>query len=313
MNNDTGILLIAVGHPIFGELAANCAMSLKANNCPYPVALASMPCALQTLPTGHLDGLFDRHLSVPNWVTLGEDGHRQWVKVKQYLDVISPFEKTLYIDADSLLLPNKSIESVMKLLSLFPFHPMIYGWGNMDSGDASVNYFWLNEQKDLKKLKSTFKLKGNRVYATNTSLVYFDRSKQSETVFKTVREVAANYPEYATSWRDGVPDEFLYMIGMCKAGIKTHIVPCIPAYIEVMERGILRNKQVQPMHIQKNYKMISMVGTCGDSSLQVYHNSLKSYVTKLNKEKYFAYRTKDDYIKHNPISKYKVQPDESNE
>ena len=105
-----GVILCAVGHHYWGKLAENLAMSLK-SSCPeLKITLAK---------AGNVNiemrNLFHKVVNIPeNYYHIGEK--QEMLMIKAYLDKLSPYDRTIYLDCDTLWLPQRSIDGLFKEL-----------------------------------------------------------------------------------------------------------------------------------------------------------------------------------------------------
>ena len=106
-----GIVLIATGHANYGMLAHNLAMSLSCNT-DLPITLACDASGGSHLHAVHRL-LFDKIIDVPQKMT-HTNGMFNGVKAKLYLNELTPYKETLFIDADTIWCPKKRVEELFK-------------------------------------------------------------------------------------------------------------------------------------------------------------------------------------------------------
>jgi hypothetical protein len=165
---DSGILVIAFGSNRYVELAMNLSLSLKLNHNPYPVALVT-----DSLDP-NLDLYFDR--IVPIDPTKGS-GFSQKMWMYEY----SPFLKTLFIDADCLVVKNISF---------------LFEWMDGKSVTCLGEKVFEGELlgTSLEKLRNFISF--DFLPTFNGGVYYFEKSDLSKKTFELAREIF--YSKYQT-------------------------------------------------------------------------------------------------------------------
>jgi hypothetical protein len=101
-----GVQLIAMGKPNYGRLAAALVETIKLTSPQVPVSLAWSGDVLPAM--GEAKRLFD-HVMPIDAVLSGHAERHQPFFVKLCADKLTPFERTLFIDVDSLLYPEADL------------------------------------------------------------------------------------------------------------------------------------------------------------------------------------------------------------
>jgi hypothetical protein len=159
-----GILTLAHGARRYTNMAKVLAQSLR-------VHCAGIPRALITDSTDpSLNRLYD--IQVPLKPEFGKG-----LQQKLYLDAYSPFDETLFIDSDCLVVRN-----VAGIWSYFDGIPVGVIGGPMRDG------YWFG---DIAAIRSRFGLES--IPRFNSGMVYFDRSEKAAAVFSTAREIMRDY------------------------------------------------------------------------------------------------------------------------
>jgi hypothetical protein len=96
---------------------------------------------------------------------------------KLYLDIYTPFEETLFIDSDCLV-----VRTVEGIWPLFAGTPVGVIGGPMRDG------YWFG---DIASIRSHFGL--DSIPRFNSGMLYFDRGEETGKVFATAREIMRNY------------------------------------------------------------------------------------------------------------------------
>ena len=109
-----GVIIVAAGDPIYGEYAFNLAASLKYNQPNLGICVVHTKDSLSTLSKEHLD-VFSHFVEVePD--KYYQSGTPQYQKLKVQLNNFTPFDKTLYLDADGIWFKKSVVDVFDSLL-----------------------------------------------------------------------------------------------------------------------------------------------------------------------------------------------------
>jgi hypothetical protein len=187
-----GILTLAHGEPRYYRMAKYLARSLDQHSRAFPRAIVT------DSQDDALLGLYDR--TVP----LRADYGRGFAQ-KLFLDAYSPFEETLFIDADSLNVRN--LQAVWHYFSSVSFSIM---------GVTIRDGHWY---ADVGRLLATLQLDHFPYF--NSGAIYFRDDDRSRAVFREARGLAAQYDQLGLARSRGeAADEPLFAIGMARHGIE---------------------------------------------------------------------------------------------
>ena len=119
MKKEKGILLIALGHPIYGKMAAALAASIKATSQEIPIVLYCSEQSTSRLMEGEKK-LFDQMLIMPEeyYIT---NGVERFLKAKTFVYDLSPFDETIFLDVDMIWSPKKKPEDLFEELNNLDF------------------------------------------------------------------------------------------------------------------------------------------------------------------------------------------------
>jgi len=107
-----GIIIAALDSPYYGNYAFQLALSLKHTDPTVSISLLCNEAGKRHLTEDKLS-VFDKVLKVNN-VAVTSKGRPATLKFKTYLYDVSPYDHTLYLDADTLWLPKKSVSDFIK-------------------------------------------------------------------------------------------------------------------------------------------------------------------------------------------------------
>jgi len=128
----TGILLIGIGHKNYGCMAANLAMSLRANGCHLPITLVTQADTITRLDEDY-KALFTEIKEIPPHCYTLKDNETCYIKAKAHMDELTPYDYTLFIDADVIMINNHKINEVIAALNGIDFAVKNSGFKNYDS------------------------------------------------------------------------------------------------------------------------------------------------------------------------------------
>jgi len=211
-----GIIIIATAHHIYGRMAYNLALTIKATGTKIPVAIVC-----DTRSKGHLT---EEHLKMFDHVI---ETKQNWNQVRFNIDRISPFDLTLQLDADMLWLwrdPEELIaqhEDVELLVTN-------EGYYDIEASEEKTTgaYPWLADREETIR---QYKLKG-KLYLMRWEALLFRKTENVRKMFKLAEQIR-KAPKLETWLFEGQPvDEFAFYVACNKCGLDQKISPWIPAW-----------------------------------------------------------------------------------
>jgi hypothetical protein len=180
-----GIVVLAVGRPVFGRLAAMLAATIRVHSPEVPIALLYQPSALTELDSAHLD-LFDYHILVPDSAIFEK---KQYQLCKLHAWELSPFQQTLFVDADTVWLPftapAEALDFAANNYACYQFQT--YGFcAPPDYAKSTTNIYTYWEPPSGLALYLDFK---GKFYCASSTIFWFDRSVKSKKLFEFCRRV----------------------------------------------------------------------------------------------------------------------------
>lgn len=205
----TGILIIALGKTDYGMYAYNLALSIK-KSADIPIALITDMKAIAGLRPEH-QKIFDK-LIIPKEEHYTENGLNAF-KLKTYIYDYTPFENTLFLDADTLFLNRlHKITDLLKELENSDFQ--IYEVAKYSKENAhTCDMVWLklDNKQTLPKVWDVYKLDDDALYPEyNSSFVWFKKTPANRKYFEQVKK---NYFDRKLEYRKigkDFPDELAY-------------------------------------------------------------------------------------------------------
>jgi hypothetical protein len=266
-----GILLIATGHPYYGNMAYNLALSIKSVE-EIEVAVVFTVESLSHLNPSQT-AVFDHKIELP-------EDYRTGFGVKLHLDQLTPFEKTLCLDVDMLWLGKKPSELFTELDGK--------GFTIITEGDSdkpnSKYYFWA----DLKEIQDVYGVK--KVYQTRSEVIYFDAGTK---VFETARELTPELQlKTIRMFGTFIPDELYFNIAMAISGVEPHAPNWMPAYWSRLHGEIMPNLSL----LYRQYYLLSFGSNAASPIMKrAYDNVMKIVAHKLRMPYIFKLKSKKEW------------------
>jgi hypothetical protein len=260
-----GILLIALGAPQYGNMAANLAASIRIKDPAVPIHLVHTQPSISHLAPAHL-ALFTSRVECPaEYYTAPQPPKGaliqapqppkgaliqtasdilangivpfplekvrvglDFIKAKTHLYDLTPYEETLFLDVDMMAIPVRPIsEAIAQLSSVCDFTIKNRGYANPKPGYTH----WF----DVDKARKHYRKPNARFYQTQSEFVFFKKTKKNKLFFDKVREVFDRPQVACSDFRGGVPDEYAYNIAMALTGTYPHADHYIPVYWPFLE------------------------------------------------------------------------------
>lgn len=277
-----GILLVALGAPEYGHMAANLAASIRYSDPDIAIHLVHTERSVSQLTASHKalftsmaecpaayytrESMVNGQQSTNGRLTTG-DGPRpllwpvvsrqppiEYIKAKTHLYDLSPYDETLFLDVDMYILPATKMSNVMEQLSSV-CHYTIENRGYADlrlpADKLDPHYStWVNIL-DVKKHYNT----EGRFYHLHSEFIFFKKNEKNKKFFDKVREVYDTRPVAWTVFDGAVTDEYAYDIATC---ILEHY-PHQDGYIAIYWHG-MDGRRDWNKDVVKNYIGFSLGG-----------------------------------------------------
>jgi hypothetical protein len=211
----TGILLIGIGHKNYGCMAANLAMSLRANGCDLPITLVTQPETITRLDDAYKALFTDIKYIEPHCYTL-KDNTECYIKAKAHMDELTPYDYTLFIDADVIIINNHSINAEIEKLKGIDFTIKNKGLNNKFS-------IWA----DMDKVVSEYKLEDKDIYEIHSEFIWW---KKGQPAMAKWAENFENLKVAPTNFAGCIADELPLFISMAQTDTKPHMLAYNPIY-----------------------------------------------------------------------------------
>ena len=250
---------MATGHPYYSHMAFNLFVSLRSLAPDLPIAILHDGQGFKLLEGWQQDS-FTQAIELPSKL-VGGDPYR----VKLYLDELTPFDKTLFMDVDMLW---NNFRSPMDLLGeLEGIEFTMINRGRVSSADSTLSR-WVS----LSEVGDAYKL--DEFYDISSEMVYFEGTPK---VFAEARKVYAKPKVKVAAFGAGLPDEAFFMIAIEKLGIQLHQSPFEPSYWEPRYFP----KQHSRSHIADFYALSVGGAFTSNHIKKIYDSLIKHYYSSL--------------------------------
>ena len=207
-NTSDGVLLIAGGNPHYGKMALNLLLGIKAVDGYAKVALVHDKYGVGYLTPAER-ALFDYCTPIdPALYMDGDKAH--WGRLKCQLPALSPFDRTIFLDVDSVWFPLKRVSELFAALSGVDFTPQHSGAVGINEHVEHGAFYWA----EIDDIRAAYDLVGD-IYSTNSYFFYFEKTEQAARFFETAKEICDDLLSGKIpfmGWRGTVPDELCFMI-----------------------------------------------------------------------------------------------------
>ncbi len=277
---DKGIIIIATGHHLYGRMAYNLTVSIKAKDPALPVALVFNESAMSHL-SGDQRKIFDHLIPM----------EKPWREIRFSIPEITPFDKTLFLDVDMVWIRDNPSE-VFNILDSTAFACVNEGYFDVDAGIDSTNKNY-GFGADLKEMISRHKIKKGKVWKIRGEFMLFRKSKKMISLFQRAGSVYSSPGITTASFAGGAPTEFAFDIAMNKMGVDCHKANWQPAYWPSIHKGV-----IPELHeINKTFYAFSAGGArVSHSQKRIYDLVMQAACYKLGLKHVFHLQPKNQYI-----------------
>lgn len=281
-----GILLIAAGHPYYGNYAYQLALSLKANSNDIPVSIVYEGKGISHLGVQKL-AIFDHIIEAkPQHYTSKSLGIRDIFKLKTSIYELSPYDETLYLDADMLWLPRKRVESLFAELKDVDF--TMSNRGAMAIDIANEGFVQWASVADI---RDAYGFKDETIFHLSSEFIYFKKNKDVKGLFDKVKK-AFDYPKVNYKiFGQNQPDELSFIIATMQTKMYPHTAPYFPAYWEPFNK-----MNMKPADMYQQYYLCSFGGSIYSNGVRDFYNNLAKSYTNAAGEYLFPLTDKNKFL-----------------
>lgn len=267
-----GFIIVACGAPFYGRMAYNLAVTIKAAE-DIPVTVLHNGGGLSHL-TGVQLGIFDTIIEIET----------QSFGAKLSLLDHTPYDRTIYLDADTAWMPGKKPSDLFAELDGVSFTSITEGYYDLDEMKDYGNpmyHFWCNPGE----AKLNYELSG-KFYQWRSEIMYF--TKEAKPLFDLAKFIYDDPQVTVKQFAGKTPDELAINIAACKLGIEPHVYKWKPVFWHRLHGEGKILQQIMP-----DYYILSAGGNFATPVMKTcYNNICKSAHRKLGLQYIFTLESK---------------------
>ncbi len=255
-----GILIQALGHNNYYQMAVVLAASIKANEPDMPICLVTD----NDVKDSHV-GLF-RMVKKPTKKSIYKGNKIEYIKAKLFMYDLSPFDETIFLDADQITIDSCKYLPIFEELASIDF--------TMSNTGLANTSIWA----DMKEVKEVYG--ENPFWNFHSEFVYFKKSKEVKKYFDAAIKVyEENKIKTATRFSGAtMADELAFQCAAIITGIYPHKENWTPNFWFDRDHA---NSRKMPYEL-KNYVTYSIGGNSIPTNVKNNYNILaKHYFAKL--------------------------------
>jgi hypothetical protein len=272
-----GILLIALGHKNYGCMAANLAMSIRANGVQIPITLATQADTIARLDENY-KSLFTSIIECPAEYYTLNDNETCYIKSKAHMNDLTTYDETLFIDADVIMNTNSTIGQLLEELKGVDF-------AIKNRGKNNTHSIWA----DMAEVIQKYELQDRDIYEVHSEFIYFKKDHPA------MIRWAENFNDLKvthTNFGDCIPDELPLFIAMAETNTKPHKDRFNPIYWPYDT-----DNQLDSSEINKGYVGLSIGGSkIAQKQLDMYNNRVVIFTRIMNMVTIFRQLPKRNYL-----------------
>lgn len=255
-----GVITMAVGSGSYGRMALNLAVSIKRNSS-IPIALIYTPSAVKDIQP--LLSYFDHLIEMPDTA----NPVRTCMNLKVRLNDKSPFQKTMFLDADCIITPTHKVDELFDKVEGQPF--TAYNTHQYKLSEEPYDKY--NHWAEPKEVMRVFGLSSDtEMPQINSSFLYWEKGLKSDRIFSEAKKVMRSGIKH-DKFRDEFPDELAFNVACAITNTYPHKKKFKPIYLNIL------NETISKEYIIENYPCMSVIGTKTDSRIVQYYNDFVSY------------------------------------
>jgi hypothetical protein len=238
---------------------------------------------------GHLNEqrlrLFDNIILVPENCYMNK-GRKDYLKVKTHLYSLSPYDETIFIDADVLWLPRKTATELFDSLADVDFTMANRGCIPLDQAKNGF-ITWCNPEE----IRAKYDIDGT-LYNLSSEFIYFKKKKEVCKLFKQAQKNYETLKVHYVLFGNDIPDELPFAIAMMQTGIYPHKTPFLPFYWEAFHK-----QNLKPADMYGSFYAYSCGGCiCTTNVKRIYDNLAQYYCNKMGLGKFFPLISKRTFL-----------------
>lgn len=257
-----GIVMIAGGNSqYYGNCAVNLCASLRYKDKDIPITIFEHNNAIPLHRRTMLQYAMKVDIQqLSEEACTDKTGRVNYYKAKTRIYDLSPYEHTLYLDADTLWLPSITPSAFFDKWESKDFDIINEGHYDLLTGeDHTTGFytFWGDADTMLKRLGGT--PKGDRLYQMRSELIYFKKTPANRVFFNKVKAVYDGPLTTMSLIGDKLPDEYAFNMAGLYTGVKPATEKWYPMYWH-FKHVLVHKRQLDRFAIMTDYMAYSVGG-----------------------------------------------------
>lgn len=288
-NSDSkGVLILALGHAYYGRLAAQLAMSIKSNTPDISISVVKTANSLNHCTAEYLK-YFDNIIECPKEYYTNNKGFDDFIKCKIHIYDLTPYDKTIYLDADIIWLHNRNINDLFEELSEVEFTIQNRGAFELGKGKLEDKTSWWCNVNDI---LPAYNIKDGIYYSLSSEFIYVKKATNVKKYFDKCKWVYDNIKIKHTKFAGGIPDELIFSIAMILCDYYPHKTYYVPIYWEQAEKRRLIGAELSNL-----FYGFSLGGKIvGDREKKIYNDIVQKYCNQNGLKHYFQAKDKVQWL-----------------
>jgi len=254
-----GIVTIAMKHPLYGKYAYNLALSAKSADMNVQVAVIADEEGLRHLHPGQrmiFDYIIEPKSSKP-------------LVNKFYLDRLTPFDETLFVDADMIFSPMADFNEFWRSMTTIEWTMANRGKDDIVKGISE----WTTKE-DIAEAYGEVE----QWYDLSSEWIYFKKNDLSYSIFANAEMYYEDDKLKVREFAGDRPDEPYFNLSLISVNHKPHQAPYQPTYWQPAMKGF-----PGVMGIKKGWMAFSVGGkSIPQQQMQVYDELAKNASFRMN-------------------------------
>lgn len=270
-----GILLMAFGNENYYRMATVMAASIKVNEPGIQICLVT-----DNLVSIDHAKLFDS-IKLPIKKSITTNGKPDYIKAKLFMLDYSPFDETIFLDVDQVMIPNRKLLPVFEELK------------NIDVTMSNTGIAETSVWADIREVQKMYK--GKIFWNFHSEFVYFKKTQPAKDYFEAAKKVYTdNKIISATKFAGGsMADELAFQCASMITGIYPHKENWAPDFWFSRDK---KNSRKYPYELT-DYLTYSIGGNILPAAVKINYNNLaKHYFATLGLSNVYQVQDKRNFL-----------------
>lgn len=277
-----GVCIIATHHTVYGQWALNLCMSIKCKEPKMKVALLHAKSGANHILAYQY--LFDDFIQIPD-ECFDRNGFESTVRSKVCLYDLSPYDETIFIDADVIMFPTKGVSELFAMMEGKEFE-----MGSRGDAQESDVFKWTGIDK-LKEVYNT-----QEVYNLSSEFIYFKKGKVAKKIFQEAKKAFDNPKVDFRRFAGNIPDELAFQIAYIKTSHKPFQNPFLPFYWAHLEEKNKPHLQANELYRTDKFGYSMGGNVQHDQPLAIYNNLARYFANQFGLRHFYPMKNKREAI-----------------